>query len=184
MNTNISQIQALLEASILLNGGEEKALEACDRMYSQTFRSEPYTIDELKKENPNYDIDSLKSDLLRSISINCYIAATNNKPPSKVSNEDYDDEREDHAYLSMIESDHDDYYIELEAFEESAIEWFKKTFPTIEPICNSTQIVDFCNYKGEGEGEPELYELNKNLPVFISKKHYYILLGNTNILIS
>ena len=56
----------------------------------------------------------------------------------------------------------------MEAYSNSAEEWAAVNHPNIEVNCD-TLVVEFCNYKGEGEGGIELHILNKHLPIYKSK---------------
>jgi hypothetical protein len=170
---NLFTIKVLLEMSIQLNGGSLKALEACDNMYSQLFRSEPYSLSSFIELNPELDSDEikdLKDTLFSEMATACYSASANaQKYPSEPK---FDFDTDDDQFEHIIDAERDHHYEQIEEYTTIAVKWFKESFPTFE-INNSTEVVDFCNYKGEGEGEISLFETNKILPVFISKRHSF-----------
>jgi hypothetical protein len=163
MNSQI--LQNLLNLSIELNGGEDAALEACDSMYSMTFRSEGYPIsDYLKLNNCSVHPTEFKAELLSNIATHCYVAQGKGKMPKYPNSDEYSEEEE---YALDCEMDH--YFDTLEQLSEHAVIWFTTEFPDYK-ITNETLIVDFCNYKGEGEGEPDLLELHKSKKIFTTKR--------------
>lgn len=148
LNISMTHLEKLMKSQIEQLGGLDKAIEACERMYSATFRSQPVKL--ATYEDWQAEVASLKIELAVSL----YVANTDRQQPVRP---DY------------FEDDHDSdcYYYSLEAFEENAEHWFATTYPEAE-ITGDTLVVDFCNYKGEGDGFG-LYLLNKNLPIFVSK---------------
>jgi hypothetical protein len=170
---NLFTIKVLLEMSIQLNGGSLKAMKACDNMYSQIFRTEAFTLASFFELNPNFDSDEIseiKETLFSEMAIACYSASANAQkyPPTPKFDFDTDDDQFEH----IVDAESDHYYEQIEEYKDIAVKWLKNTFPTFE-INKSTEVVDFCNYKGEGEGEISLFETNKYLPVFISKRHSF-----------
>ena len=159
----ISNLKSLLDTSILLNGDENKAIEACDRMYEQAFRTEPFTISSFLQYNDDFNLDELKQELLIELSIAYYEVSGECKvsKPTKPDLSDVDCEYERDAEM-------DNYFNILESYSKQSLAWLKNQFPDFK-INNDTELVTLCNYKGEGEGEPVLFETNKHLPVFISK---------------
>lgn len=141
-----------LNDAILAIGGEEAAIEACERMYNATFRSEPFPLGSIEE----WDTDEVS--LYIDAALPIYLKATNTELPVKP---DYD--ADEHEF--------DNYYMSLEAIEGLAEEYMRKHYPEFK-ITKDTLIVTLCNYKGEGEGEA-LYMLNKHLPVFKSKRESF-----------
>lgn len=163
MNSKI--LQNLLNLSIKINGGEEAALEACDRMYSMTFRSEGYPIsDYLKLNSDDVDPQAFKAELLSNIATHCYVAQGKGKMPKYPNRDEYSEEDE---YAFDCETEH--YFDTLEHLSEQAVLWFTTEFPDYK-ITDETLIVDFCNYKGEGEDEPDLFELHESKKIFTTKR--------------
>jgi len=138
--------QAMLE-SINQLGGLDKAYEACERMYSATFRSEPFPLGNLK------NFEEMAYSLFLDTAITLFERATGTPAPVNDDN------------------DHEDVYMyNYENHLNMAEAWAAKHYPDLESSINAeTLVVDFCNYKGEGEGNPALYCLNKHLPVFTCK---------------
>jgi hypothetical protein len=137
-----------LEQAVLDIGGEQAALDACDRMYSATFRTEPYPLKDLE------DWEELVTELYIDIALPIYLKETGTKMPTKPDN-------------NADKYEFDSYHGSLDLLSDWAEEHLKKYHPLIE-ITGDTQVVTLCNYKGEGEGEG-LYLIHKNLSVFISK---------------
>lgn len=163
MNLTIETLTAAMNAEIKSLGGIDSAIAACDRMYSQSFRSEPYVI----SEDPDWE-DHI-TNLEMEFKVACFVAKTGNQTPVKEEVEQNfspDDDEYDYCYFAD-----DGFYEEMEAFTDFAEMWFDDKYPDFE-LTGDTKIVCFCNYKGEGEGIG-LYELNKDLPVFRSKSESF-----------
>lgn len=148
----LEEVTAALEQAIQDIGGEQAALDACDRMYSTTFRSEPYRLDSME------DWESLVTGLYIDIAVPIYLKETGAKMPVKP----HDD---------ADEYEFDSYYASLEMLDNWAEEYLTEKHPSFK-ITGDTEIVTLCNYKGEGEGEG-LYSLYKNSPVFRSKNESF-----------
>ena len=52
---NLKKIEELLNLSVSLNGGIDNSIEICEKMYSQSFRSEPYTLSSFIEMNPDFE---------------------------------------------------------------------------------------------------------------------------------
>jgi len=155
--TNLKAATAAMESAVSELGGIDLAIEACDRMYNATFRSEPFTLSD-------EEIADQESALIIELAAHLYISETGNKapvPPQESYNSYCDDDYE-------LES----YHASMEAFEEFAEDWFANKYPDFK-ITKDTLVVCFCNYKGEGEGQDGLYDLHKHLPVFVSKSQSF-----------
>ena len=146
----IAQLEKAMQENINQLGGIDSAIEACDRMYSATFRSEPRKLSTIKWADQCAPYDAIES-IYRDAAEKLYTLTTGIKEP--VYNED----------------DHEDAYgYNMEHFSDSAIEWLENTYPDFKVGADSL-VVDLCNYKGEIEGGLSLYCLNKSLPVFTCK---------------
>lgn len=159
----LSALQSAMDAEVNRLGGIDEAIAACDRMYSADFRSEPEKLSSVG------DWEDETSHLKISLAVRLYAANEGVQLPEKPSDEDHwsDDDEVGEMYYSSCDS----YYHEMEAFEESAEQWFDKQYPNFE-ITGDTLIIQICNYKGEGEGF-ELYDTHKHLPVFRSKRESF-----------
>ncbi len=126
-------------------------LESCNKMYSATFRSEPFKLSSV--DNWKEEVSLLTSDLALSL----YLKDNNFSLPDKPnSDRDYDFDR---------------YYERLSEIREIAEEWFYSNYQDL--IVNAdTLVVELCNYKGEGEGLA-LFISSNQYPVFISKRHSF-----------
>ena len=146
MNT-LEGIQELLNSAVEQNGGIAKSIEQCDRMYSCEFRTESFTLGSYFELNDEMDSDDRQyviEELFLEIANDCYLS----KNPSHNSNSG------------------------CEYYDEMTVAWFKSAFPDF-AIDLNTQVVETCNYKGEGEGDVMLFETNKHKPVFINKSHSF-----------
>ena len=139
----------LLNQAVENFGGIEKAMQACDRMYSAKFRTEAYSIKELG-DDWEYEL----STLVDQFAFDLYVKTNNIILPKKPS---YDSD--DYQF--------DNYYSELEYIQDDAVHWFNSNYDR-SIFDENTLIVTLCNYKGEGEKEALLIGA-KDLPVFISK---------------
>jgi len=146
----MAELEKAMQESIVQLGGLDKALSACDRMYSATFRSEPRKLSSIKWHHQGAAYQA-EERLYCEMATRLYTLETGVIPP--VYNED----------------DHEDAYsYNAEHYEDSALVWFKNKYPAF-TVDSETLVVYLCNYKGEGEGNPALYCLNKHLPVFTCK---------------
>ena len=143
----IEQLEQAMQEGIDQLGGIDQALSACDRMYSATFRSEPFPLGRLE------DFEEEAYSLFLDTAITLFERATGT--PAPVNDED---EHED-AYMYNYEN-----HLNM------AEEWAAKHYPALESSINAdTLVVSFCNYKGEGDNDIALYCLNKHLPIFTCK---------------
>ena len=133
-------------------GGIDKAIEACERMYSATFRSEAFKLSELE------DWEDLEYVLKQELASSLYATVTGYTSPEQ-------------PMLGADEREWDNYCYDCEAFGEEAEEWLNNTYPEFE-ITGDTLVVSLCNYKGESENN-SLYITHKHLPVFVSKNESF-----------
>ncbi len=155
MNFTLPELQDAMNIKVAELGGIDAAIEACDRMYSATFRSEAIKISDV------YHSDSVDEDeLYREMAMALYSKATGFPAPQR-------EEIQCGCYHDC-DCESDSFMYASEAFDDGAVEWLKENYPNFK-ITSDTLVVDFCNYKGEGEDGLGLYELNKNLPIFKSK---------------
>ncbi len=142
--------QSLEQLSTILSNATQADIDAAGRMYSQGFRTEAYPLEQLEDwEELAY---TLKNDLILAV----YAKAKGITIPTfEVCN----------CWSECSCSDSFGY--EMEALVSSAQYWFDNNHPDFQ-ITGETLVITPCNYKGEGE-EPELYILNKDLPIFKSK---------------
>jgi len=143
----MAELEQAIQESIDQLGGIDQALSACDRMYSATFISKPFPLGILE------DYEEIAYDLFLDTAMALFERATGTPAPVN------------------DENDHEDVYMyKYENHLNMAEAWAAKHYPDLESSINAeTLVVDFCNYKGEGEGNPALYCLNKHLPVFTCK---------------
>lgn len=170
MNTlTIAQAPKALVAAVENIGGIDAAMAACDRMYSAMFRSEGFKLSEV--DDWECEVESIKT----SVAIALYSSQEGVTPPQDGSAhwtelaEDMDGEEYDHFVDCLGYED--------DAFQDSAERWFESNYPDF-VIDGDTLVVDFCNYKGEGEGGVGLYQLNKHLPIFKSKRESFNQINN------
>lgn len=142
-------------------------IDACERMYSATFRSEPFKLDSVE------NFSDFIPELIRAYSVHVYANDTGLKPPEPpvinypVHHNDSDDFDDCDDFDDRYDAIFDSYYCELEVFEEKALNHLKENHPDFS-LDGNTDVVDLCNYKGEGEGLA-MYCLSKDIPIFISK---------------
>ena len=134
--------------SILLNATNEE-INACEKMYSANFRSEAFPLKDLEYW------EDFKKDLLIDLAVFVYQIETKVIQPTPP-HDGFDCEHEGNCFYNSIEN-----------YQDDALEYLQKTYPLM-IIDGNTEVITPCNYKGEGEN-PELYILNKSLPVFRSK---------------
>lgn len=163
MNMTLNQVVAAMNNQVGAQGGIDSAIEACDRMYSATFRTEAFV---LGAEGLAYNKSSLMADLARHV----YTQAGFPLPVREVDTEEYSYFDEDDCYGEDYFNDESDYSAE-EYYYECAEEYLKKNFPDL-VIDENTSVVELCNYKGEGEGLA-LACLCEKLPVFRSKNESF-----------
>lgn len=135
----LDQANKVMDQAITILGGEDLSFKACDRMYSATFRSEPFPLNDLIfdcEEDRQSCIVKIETDLL----IKLYNIDTNCE-------------------------------FEFDYLYDQAEDQFKREYPDF-VINDETLLIYPCNYKGERE-EPELYIVNKELPVFINKRESF-----------
>lgn len=149
---NLNNLTAIISKEVERLGGQLKAMEACDRMYSATFRSKAFPLSEAK--------DYCSKSLILELAIKLYYATTGHTAPIEPP--------EDCECFSTFELYSDD----LKVYGDSAIVWFYEQYPLFK-LTPETSIVSFCNYKGEGEDGIGLFLLHKDLPVFTSKSNSF-----------
>lgn len=136
----------MLNKAVADFGGVDNAIHHCDRMYNAEFRSEPFKLSELE------NFEQYTDEFIGSLAIRLYELENGTNVPDYSCNCDYDSCGCD---------------IEHEMFMNAVYDNFNQKFPDFE-LPSDTLIVDIVNYKGEGEALA-LYELKKNLPVFVDK---------------
>lgn len=127
----MNNIQKLLTEAVASLGGQAKAFEECEAIYSRVLRTEPFTLSELPSGEQNKLVFQFKEAL--------FVKMTG-KVKANFDSDWWYDMVYDWIYENPI-------YVDL-------------------PL--DTQVVDLCNYKGEGIGV-SLFELAKHLPVFNGK---------------
>lgn len=155
-----SNIPAILESAVTAIGGVDAAIDACDRMYSADFRSESMLLKEVQDfEDEVYGLQQALTEAL-------YTKLTGNKPPVKTWG----------PWEGVPEYVSDSFYYECDAFLEAAKDYISKEGISV-TVTGDTEVVELCNYKGEGEGLA-LLALTKNLPVFRSKNESFYQANN------
>ena len=148
MNTQVEQL-----------GGIDAAIEACDRMYNAAFRGDAVKISDV------YDSNSVdEGELYREMANTLYAKFSGQRQPQR--------EEVSCGCYHDCDCSSDSFMYASEAFDEMAEDWMKENYPEFK-ITGDTMVVDFCNYKGEGEDDLGLYELHKHLPIFKSKSHSF-----------
>ena len=172
MNT-LKAMQDLLNAAVEQNGGTAKAIEQCDRMYSCEFRTEAFTLgsyfelnDEMDSDDRQYVIDGLLIEIANALYPTKKDAAQKPVYPT------FDFEDDEDQYEHIVDATLGNYYDLLEYYNEMTVAWFKSEFTDF-VIDLNTQVVESCNYKGEGEGDVMLFDTNKHKPVFVSKSQSF-----------
>jgi len=145
----LSKIVDAMNMEVELIGGVDAAIAACDRMYQATFRSEKYPLG--SQNDWQDEVTAMKIEL----AVKLFIIQTGSRFPERPSDD-------------ADECELDGYYYGVQAFEESAESWFDENHPEF-MITKDTEVVSFCNYKGEGDGGLGLYTIYKELPVFVDK---------------
>jgi hypothetical protein len=150
----LNELTKQLDSAVQQIGGIDAAIEACDRMYSATFRGETAKLSAF--DDWEEEIYSLYLEVATAL----FITATGETQP----------QREDVLCGCAYDCDCslDSWGYASEAFDERAEDWMGRNFPDFK-INESTMVVGHCNYKGEGERGLYIYELSKSLPVFKSK---------------
>jgi hypothetical protein len=172
MNT-LKEMQDLLNAAVEQNGGIAKSIEQCDRMYSCEFRTEAFTLgsyfelnDDMDSDDRQYVIDGLFIEMANALYPTKKDAAQKPVYPT------FDFEDDEEQYEHIVDATIGHYYDLLECYNEIAVAWFKSAIPDF-AIDLNTQVVETCNYKGEGEGDVMLFDTNKHKPIFVSKSHSF-----------
>ncbi|MCP4324905.1 MAG: hypothetical protein GY787_24265 [Alteromonadales bacterium] len=147
--------QSLEQLSTILSNATQADIDAAGRMYSQGFRTEAYPLNQIE------DWEELAYTLKIDLALAVYAKAKGITIPTfEVCN----------CFLKCGCSDSFGY--DMEMLEDKAQGWFECNYPDV-TVNGDTLIVTPCNYKGAPE-EPELYILNKDLPIFESKaKSFY-----------
>jgi hypothetical protein len=131
---------------------QEAEIDACDRMYSAMFRSDPFPLEKLE------DWEEIVPDLrLEYALIQFKLSGVATVPTKPDSDKDH-------------ELDH--YYDAMASYEEEALDWFDKENPDF-LISGKTLIVNLCNYKGEGEDTVIFSDTYSQLPLYVSKEHSF-----------
>lgn len=164
--SSLSQAVAALNTAVSQIGGIDAAIEACDRMYSATFRGEAAPLSEMGEFGEDY----YKGRLMIEAAAALYAHATGDKLEiEEMQHWTERDEDDDHYYDQMSEC----LGAEEDAYNDRAEAWMKINYPDF-VIDENTLVVDFCNYKGEGEDGLGLYSLHKHLPIFRSKRESFV----------
>ena len=150
---NILPNVKLSDLEEILSTATSSDIEACDRMYSADFRSEVMALSSVECW------EELKDELIESLALYIYQQETKLLAPVYPEN-GFD-----------CEWEADGFHGALADYSEQAISYLEHKYPNI-MIDGDTQVVEICNYKGEGEGI-ELLLLNNNLPIFKSKSHSF-----------
>lgn len=159
MQFTLPELQNAMSTQIEQLGGIDAAIAACDRMYSATFRGEAVRLSDCcLAEDYHYE------DLYREMATALYSKATGCPAPQR--------EEVNCGCYHDCDCASDSFMYASEAFDDGAVEWLEEKHPDFK-ITGDTLVVDFCNYKGEGEDDLGLYELHKHLPVFKSKSHSF-----------
>lgn len=151
LNITLDEITSELNQAIENVGGIDNAIEACDRMYSATFRSEGVKLcDYLNKYCKTME---------------SYYTEYNNIC------EDLRGEMINQFYNKwLIEFSQDDNEGSFNYWEDSNEGLIKGLYSL--PIKEDTEICDLCNYKGEGEGL-SLLSTSHHLPIFKNKNESF-----------
>ncbi len=184
IKTLSSQIQAV-EAAF----GVDACIEHAERVYSQSFRSEPMRICDVLNANCSSqeqyyaEFNELVREVGGSLIERMYTLATGVERPC-LDEEDEDDQDvsfgygrdEDDEYLDMMaDADFEAWSFAVQEWSSAARTWASENNLNIQDLINEeTLVVALCNYKGEGEGGYELYDEHiAKLPVFVSKRHSF-----------
>ena len=164
MNTTVTlnEPEAKMNA-IVSQFGEGACFAHADKVYNQTFRSEPMRICDvlnqhnLTQEQYYTEFNEISNDIWGEIKSELYVKCTGKAMPEV--GMDYDDDYCDMAGFELIEwADSRDEWVHAQGLIASRF------------IKETTEIVVLCNYKGEGEGGFVLFnEESQKLPVFVSK---------------
>jgi len=164
MQFTLPELQSAMNTQTERLGGIDAAIEACDRMYSAKFRGDAVRFGD--SGGDDYHRDCLYSEVAKAL----YAKSTGDYVPVYDTPHWSEIDEEDEA---MYENYSDGFGYQMEAYEESAEKWMKDNHPDFK-ITDDTMVVDFCNYKGEGDDDNlGLYELHKHLPIFKSKAHSF-----------
>lgn len=170
--TTLNALSAQMNA-ITYQFGVDACIEHADRVYSQSFRSEPFRIcDMLNRSNLSMEeyyeeFNEIMDELWQGLASDLYEKCTGSVMPEMDTSIDYDDPYYDSMCMSLS-YEQEDWKADRNAWIESndiiASRFIKET----------TEIVELCNYKGEGEGGFVLFnEQSKKLPVFVSKRESF-----------
>jgi hypothetical protein len=155
----LPELETAMSTKIEDLGSIEAAIEACERMYNAMFRGDAVKISDV------YDYDSVdERELYREMAGTLYAKFSGHRQPQR--------EEVSCGCHHDCDCSSDSFMYASEAFDEMAGDWMKVSYPDFK-ITGDTMIVDFCNYKGEGDDGFGLYELHKHLPVFKSKSHSF-----------
>ena len=167
-NTTINALQSQME-DIISQFGQDACFAHADKVYSQSFRSEPMRIcdmlndDDLNQEQYYKEFNSIVDELWEGIASELYTKCTGKAMPE--ADMDYDDN-----YCDMAE-------FELMGWIYDRNEWVRSQgLIASEFIKETTEIVLLCNYKGEEEGGLVVFnEESRKLPVFKSKRESFMI---------
>jgi len=164
LNFTLEQATKALDQSVCNIGGIDAAMAACDRMYSATFRGDAVTLEEMGEFGEDFH-----GRLYIEAAIALYSKATGDVlQQEEIPHWSERGEEDEHMYDQWGDS----LGMEEDAYNDRAEAWLELNHPDF-VIDQNTLVVDFCNYKGEGEGGLGLYQLHKHLPVFKSKSHSF-----------
>jgi hypothetical protein len=158
MNFTLPELETAMNNEIKSLGGIDAAMAACDRMYSATFRGDAIKLSDLA------DWEDEVHSLYLEVASALYAKATEQQAPQR-----------EEVFCGCehdCDCESDSFMYACDSFEEMAEVWLQKNHPEF-VVDGDSLVVDFCNYKGEGDDDLGLYLLHKHLPVFKSKSHSF-----------
>lgn len=169
----LNNLQSQINA-ITAKLGVDACMAHAERVYSEAFRSEPVRIcdllngQSLSMEDYYTEFNSIVDELWIGLKSELYTISTGDTCPSLDSDSP---DTEDPYYDSWAM----DISFEQATWRENRDEWIKHNNLNASDFINeTTEIVELCNYKGEGEGGFELYtESTAKLRVFVSKRESF-----------
>lgn len=169
---SINALEAQMNA-IIGHFGEDACIAHAEKVYSQSFRSDPVRIcDHLNNSNLSMEeyyaeFNEIADELWSSLKSELYTRCTGIACPQIEDDMGYDDPYYDSMVMSIG--------YEQENWNDRRDAWVKDNDLHSENFINeTTEIAFLCNYKGEGEGSVELFTSQiKKLPVFVSKRESF-----------
>ena len=164
----LPELEKAMNTQVENLGGFAAAIAACDRMYSAMFRGDAVKLSDCE------DWEDCINSLYLEMSVALYSKSTGEHAPVHQARGWAYTESDDEEEIDEDEYDRmcDGFGYEMEYYEDKAVDWMNKNHPDFK-VDGDTLVVDFCNYKGEGEDGLGLYLLNKHLNVFKSKSHSF-----------